>query len=425
MVSCAKESQYIETVELNENLYLVQTDTVTPSFSVYRVDSFQTSGGGYAFIGSVNDPYFGKISSRSFNQFAIATNYYETVGMPSEYFDSIVLVMHSDHRYYGDTLSPWTVNIFEIMQDIDGVNVKYYNNDSLFSKNIAIGTTTKIFRPNVDDSVRVRLADEFGAGIFNLYKNRDEHVITEPAFLQLYRGLMIAPANENKVIYSFGTADSTTYYRLYYHDDQGTPVPKFIDFKSKGINYQFNNISYDPGGGPLEKLKPGGELPSSEVGNLVLVNDLAGITSRIKFPSATQLPLLPNFVSIASATLHIKPLPTSEVNYPLPKSIAIGISSEEAPALTTLYTQDGTAIQLGNLVVDQLNITNTGYSYDCTQLLRSEINTTAYSAHTLTLQPFSESGVRTFSPGRLVAGNAANANARSGINCEILFYHNN
>jgi hypothetical protein len=422
--SCTKESQFIQAVELSDNLYIVETDTVTPVFSVYRLDSFQTSGSGSSYVGEVNDPYFGNINSESYARFGIAINYYETVGLPTESYDSIVLVMHGDHRYYGDTSSLYSIGVKQLKQDVDGAATTYYNHNSLFTSTEILGSTTTTYRPNIDDSVRIKLSDDFGAGIFNLYKNKDYRITNETEFLQYFRGLNIYPGDGNKVIYSFGASDSTMYIRLYYHDDQGTLISKYLDFQSKGGSYQFNHINYDPAGTELETLQAGKEMNSSALGHRIFINDLAGIGTKITFPTIPQLALINNFVRIGSAAFYVSPVPGSFDYFPLIDFVSLGISNEESSVVTTLYSLDGTYQQTGNLNVDLLNGSNTFYLYDLTALMRSEIVSTVYTSNIVYLQSNTGSGTGTVSLNRLVAADATNPIMPSRLACQLLFYKN-
>jgi hypothetical protein len=422
LTACNKQSQYIEAVDLTNDLYIINTDTVKPEFKVYRVDSFQTSATGASIIGAVKDPAFGYISSQSFARFNIAGNYYETVGSATESFDSIVLIMRGDHRYYGDTTSSWSVNVHQLKQDVDGANINYYNQHTLLAATNELGSSSVKFRPHVDDSVRIRLAGDFGSAIFKLYKDRDSRIISETNFLQYFKGLRISPSDNNKVIYSFGSADSSMYIRLYYHDDQGRLVPKYLDFKSTGGRYQFNNIIYDASGSALESLTPGNEISSNELGHVLYVNDLAGIGTKVTFPSVSQLALIDNFVRLGRAQLDVKPIAGSTIGYPLIDYISLGITNAESGVITPLYSADASYIQLGDLYVDLLNGTNTGYQYDLTALLTAEINSNVYTANTVYLQPYNGSGSRTFSLNRLVAADGAQSLQPSTVQCQMLFY---
>ncbi|MEO8582426.1 MAG: DUF4270 family protein [Flavitalea sp.] len=422
LADCTKDPQYIETVTQDPNLFIVQTDTLQPAFIVYKLDSFQTSGSNKAIIGETTDPYFGKTTSKSYLRFKIASNYYGSVGSASETFDSIALIMHTDHRFYGDTNSIWNIEAHELRENLDAVNKNYFNQQSLLTVPTAMGTASIKIRPNVDDSVSVKLSDDFGAEVFNLYKKADSRIFTQDDFQQFFRGLSIEPSAGNNVTYSFNATDSGTTIRLYYHDDQGVHINKTLDFKSEGGSFQFNSISNDPTGTITETLLPGHELLSSTLGNQIYINDLAGVGTKFTLPSLKALPTLPDFVRIETAELQVLPVPQSFAQFPLINFIGLGISVDNGSTLSPVYTADKTSIQNGGLTFDDLKGTGTDYRYDLSAFTKVDITSTIYTTGTIYLQPFSAANGREFSLNRLVAGDDMRANSPSKFLMQLLFF---
>jgi hypothetical protein len=420
--ACTKEPQDIETIQPNKDLYIEVTDTIKPSFTVYRLDSFATSGSNTAIIGSATDPWFGRLESQSFCRFRLATNYYETVGAANEYYDSIVLILHADSSYYGDTSSLWQIKLQALRQEFDASRTVYYNDESLLSYEQELGSAALKFRPHIDDSVRIRLNDTFGSELFDFYKNRDGRIKNEENFQRYFRGLRITSAAGNEVIYRFGASDSTMFIRLYYHEDQGTPVAKYLDFASQGGTYQFNNITCDVSASSLQQLLPGEEIPSENLANRIFVNDLAGIGTKITFPSATSLPALPNFTRLADAVLNLRPIEYSFERFPLIGYLGIGLTSEESATTLPLYSSDNSYIQNGNLHIDLLNGTETKYTYDFGALLRSEMTATPSTTLTAYLQVQSNTSSTIFSMQRLVAADSKHPRQPSLLQTQIIFY---
>jgi hypothetical protein len=419
---CTKQPQYIATVKESNNLYIVETDTLQPSYMVYRLDSFQTSGGNRAIIGENTDPYFGITKAKTYCRFNIAPDNYLLVGSTSESYDSIMLIMHTDRSYNGDTTLPWTASVHALSQDLDAVNGNYYNHQQLSVSATELANASTIVRPHVDDSVRIRLSDSFGGELFNLYKQKNANVSSNDMFQRYFKGLCIEPGAGSKVIYGFNAADTGTLIRLYYHDDQGIHISKTLDFKCAGGNYQFNNIINDPSGTVTEGVVAGHDTPSDQLGHQIFVNDLAGVGTKFTIPTIKTIPTIPNYVRLQSAQLKLVPVPGSFNSLPLIGHLGLGASNQSSTALTPLYTLDNTSIQNGNLSIDLLKGTETSYGYELTAFSQSEILSTVYTTGTLYFQSLSSTNGPLFSLNRLVAADNANPASPSKVILEILFF---
>lgn len=420
--SCTKEPQDIETVQLADDLYIEETDTIAPVYTVYRLDSFATSGSNSAIIGGVSDPYFGRIEAENFSRFKLAINHYQTVGADNEYYDSIMLVMHSDSTYYGDTMSNFNVSVYRLRQEFDASTTTYYNHHYFLSAAEVLGQTTVRFRPQVDDSIQIRLDDNFGRELFEMYRSDDARVQTQDAFQHYLRGLRITGSSSNNSIYRFPSGDSTLYFRLYYHADQGDGVPKYLDFPAEGGSYQFNHITCDVNSTELASLLPGAEIRSEHLNNRFYLNDLAGIGTKITFPSAPAVATLPNFIRLSDAVLAIRPIPGSYDKFPLIPSLGMNLHNEETQNAGPLYSSDNTYIQNGNLSVDPLNTVTTGYSYDVSAIMRNELSATVFTTITASLQPNSNAGSGVFSMQRLVAADNRHTKLPSTLTTQLIFY---
>lgn len=422
IISCTKEPQDIETIQLTDDLFIESTDTITPVYTVFRLDSFQTSGSNTAIIGGVTDPYFGRIESNNFSRFKLATNNYLFVGESNEYFDSVVLIMHCDSTYYGDTMSNFTVSVNKVRQEFDAT-AKYYNHNTLLFSPDVLGETTVRFRPNVDDSIRVRLSNDFGSEIFEMYRKENESVKNQDAFQRYLRGLRIAGSSpNNNVVYRFPSSDSTLYFRLYYHQDVGDPELKHLDFPAEGNTFQFNQITCDVSSSDINALLPGEEIRSEQLNNRFYFNDLAGIGTKITFPSAEKIAAHANFLRVSDAVLFVRPIALSFEKYPLIPSLGMSLYNESTQNKGPLYSDDNSYVQTGNLFVDNLVGTRTGYVYDVASIMRNELSATLYTTITAALQPYSTAGTGIFSMQRLVAADNRHPLQPSTLQTQMIFY---
>jgi len=422
IAACTKQPQDIETVSLTDDLYVPATDTVKPTFTVYRLDSFVTSGTNLSIIGGVTDPAFGRIESQSFCRFKFAEGNPVSENGANPQYDSIVLIMHSDSSSYGDTMTSWKVNVQELDEVFDPTLNLFYNTRAFKSKEVYLGSADVIFRPHVDDSVRIRLNDAFGSALFNLYKTKDPKISNQENFQVFFKGLRISGAPGNETVYRFNSNDSLLVMRLYFHEDKGVSVPKVLDFQSEGGTYQFNNMTCDVSATELDSLLPGNEILSENLNNRIYLNDLAGIGTEITFPSIPNLALLPDFVQLTHAEMHLRPIYNAAGPFPLIPYLALKVTTEENSTASYLYSADNTYVQNGGLNIDLLNPTNTGYTFDLSELLKTEVSSTPLTASTLTLLPLSSQATPVFSMRRLVAADSRNPSQPSLLVTHIVFY---
>lgn len=419
--ACTKEPQDIETVQPLTDLYFSSLDTIAPEYVVYREDSFKTSGSNTAIIGEVNDPVFGIVHAGNFSRVKRPTEGISSIGASNEYYDSLVLIMHADSTYYGDTLSNWTVNVYALVQPFDVSINNRYNTATLSVSEDILGQQTVRFRPNVDDSVRILLSNHFGNELFELFRNKDPKIQTDDAFRDYFKGIKIDGAPGSNAIYRFPVSDSTLLIRLYYHEDEGASIQKFVDFPIEGGTYQFNQLSCEISSTELAMLTPGAEINSRDLQNRIYVNEIAGVNTKMTFPSSAVLATLSNFVSLYKANLTIRPISQSYDKFGLPVFMGISMYTEALPTPTSLKTADNQMVQSGNLLIDNLDPAQTNYSYDISSIVRSSITATVTTAYTAFFNP-DPTATTGFSFFRLVAADNRHPTQPSQLVTESLFF---
>src|SRR5579871_6847093 len=128
----------------NTGANIVLVDTATVLMSTIYVDSTATAATGYHMVGSYNDDYLGKISSRSYFQVAPPTTL-PTLDPRADTYDSIGLVLFAKpgNPYYGDTTvyQTYVVNQIDTLFQFANNQVAWYSNRS-FPLGPDLGSTT-------------------------------------------------------------------------------------------------------------------------------------------------------------------------------------------------------------------------------------------------------------------------------------------
>lgn len=370
---------------------IVMVDTITPALSVVFRDSVPTSQSGIVMAGSYNDPVFGNISVSSF--FELASPSSKPDMHISATYDSLVLQMQSDSSYYGDTSIAQRLDIHQLSSLIEfGEDKTYlYNNSNVPIDASPIGSATISVRPSLKDSVTIRLSDVKGQELFALIRSKSPEILTDADFERFFKGLRIGPADPSTNAAVYGFSDSIT-MRLYYHESNPYISGQYIDFVLTSRNKQFNQIRYDRSNTALNVAIPENrERPSTELAGSVYLQPLTGVLMKMRFPSLRSLLQRSDYIKIMRAELTVAPARGSyNSNYMLPSQLlasSTDVNNQLGGYLATSGSSSSQTIQYGDLIIDWLYGENTGYTYDVTAYLQSEIINNAENTNGLIFAP--------------------------------------
>ncbi len=394
ITSCEKETIDFPTPFVDNNTTnIILVDSSTVEMSTVYVDSFATSGSGTLFAGNYTDPQFGKINAESYMQ----------VGLPSAVtfpngsaFDSIEVILKLNKKYYGDTTIPYTVEVHQLTQDLqfpEGQSASY-NIDSRTYNSTPLGSNQQVIRPNITDTISVRLSQAFGQDLFDKLNTNAPEIQNISQFLNYFKGMAFTGSPSNNLVLGF---NDSAILRLHYFRPGPITEDATIDFIITNAAYSFNHITDDRTGTPLATLGPGNpEIPSSQTGNVAFSQYITGSMTKIRFPNLLSLLNLPGFVKIINAQLLVKPEFNSYSSvYQLPPQLGLSATDQynlPGSFLSLINPSTGTATtQTGNLFIDYIYGTGTVYTYDLTSYLQSQIAITQNNKNGLLLVPLSPS----------------------------------
>lgn len=411
--------QYID----NQHTRVVMVDTITPQVSTVFVDSFPTVGTGVALVGTHSDPYFGKATASTYLEYAPPTGL--TLDSRAT-FDSIILVLRYNKIYYGDTTKDIHLNVQELDQAIVPVSTGTTNVTSLFNTTsftaktplLNRNGTTKTVRilPATTDTIALRLNDQLGITLFNLLKNNSENIQNSDAFINnVFKGIYVSSAATDELL--IGLKDSIS-MRLYYTTPGLESKKEYTTFNLANTSHQFNHIDVDRANTPLGTAGFGRnrkQIASADLGNRAFMQYLTGALTKIQFPSIrSSLLNAPNYFSMLSASLSVKPvLGTYEGIYrALPVAIRASATDRDNYLGNDLIisSTSGSQLQTGNLFINNQEPKQTGYTYDVTSYISSQMNVITINENGLLLAPPSPNHLTRFD--RLVIGDKNNANGQ-------------
>lgn len=269
-------------VQSNTNTYFIDSLTVKPSTIIF--DSLAVSNATRLLVGSYNDPVFGRTFSKSYIQ--LSNSNYDLDN--DAVYDSIAIILKYDNYFYNDTIPNQEFKIYEVLDDIEpDDDDNYYNVTEFEQSTTPIAIKNFVAQPNKQDSLEIKINDDFGSTLFD--KLKDNEINNSDEFLQEYKGLVIeADSTLNTAVLGFST---DSYLRIYYSVDDGDSVleEQTLDFSFNTSN-TFNHINSNKTGTFFEDITSQDiNPPSSETDDSAFIQSGTGITTRLDMPYIKSL----------------------------------------------------------------------------------------------------------------------------------------
>ncbi|WP_348797689.1 DUF4270 family protein [Flavobacterium adhaerens] len=360
IISCDSDTDSGEFVVGSDYLALknkvVSIDTVSVNVSTIKLDSLVTSSTSRILVGNYDDPLFGKIKSDSYFQVsAYSFNLYSQnsdTDATGYVFDSIVMILKYDDYYYADTTQVQTLNVHRVLKNFKpNVNDdSFYNSSSLTYNENSIGTISYRPKPLGNDSIKIRLDNDFGKEVFNKLKNNEIENSTD--FTEFLKGFVLkSSSTSSSSMIGFDT--STSLVRLYYSKGIGGTDDNYnADFTIIDTGKQFNAITSDRAGTSIQDLPLSKMSLSSEyTDNKGFIQSGTGIACRIDFPNIKQLKYIAEKGAIVDAKLIIQPVKNSySTMFALPETLSVYIVDKlnRTKSTFTNYNGDEVVATLNN-----------------------------------------------------------------------------
>lgn len=420
-------SQFID----NSLSDIVKVDTFSADISTVYIDSFSTTSTGTTLFGGYKDPYFGRIDTKTFFEVAPPTT--TASDFTRSIYDSLYITLKLNKNYYGDTTNPVHIDISRLAEPIIPPSVYGDPGSTLYNKNkfsvypTPLGSTDIVVRPNLTDTIHIKLDDNLGKEFFTKIKSASLDFQNTTNFLNYFYGLRIGSTSNSSAI--FGCTDSASII-LAYHNPSLNKDSSRLEFPVTNRNLHFINITADRTGTPLQNLgsinQPGKKnvISSTVTNNASYVQSTSGAMVKIRFPNIQDVQKLPNYTKFLKAQLIIRPvINTYNPVYNLPPRLRLSTTTvmNQLGIDLTQVTSNGTgSVQYGNLVVDYFN-GQTSYSYDVTNYVKSILTDPSY--------PYYQAGILLTPPypafntqfGRAIIGDKNNPNLNSRIELDIYY----
>lgn len=282
--SCKKQPQQIgESLQPNSsNIQVAFSGNQDIVAEVQRVDSISTKSASLSLVGDLNDHHFGNSNISFYTQIGLTSNSLQWEDGATT--DSIVMqVLYSG--YYGDTLTPLTLKIHEVTQDMAGDSAVYYSNTSY---EVGEEWANYTFTPRPKTKTFINGADTIGYNILQIPVNvalgdklMQSDFASNTDFMNYFKGLRFScePAAGTGSICYFNLLNTKSYLRIYYHNDYDTT---FCDFNVSDKYIRFNHFDHDYSAAQAPIIF------NDTATEYLYAQSTAGVRTRLVFPNLAQ-----------------------------------------------------------------------------------------------------------------------------------------
>ena len=222
--ACKKEwNELGSQLVVSDDLELFSFDDQEIKISVVKEDSLRSLNSGTSYIGYLNDPYFGNTTASLYTEFRIPSTDID-FGLLAQ-VDSIVLSLDIAD-YYGDTLSPLTINVREMLETIEtttsdslGVeaSVNIYSTDDFEVDPQLLNTPQQALYPIVNSELNITLSNTFGQHFLDADSS---NFADNESFQSFFNGLYVTVDQglENGLLLGLDLLNNNSKLTLYYHN---------------------------------------------------------------------------------------------------------------------------------------------------------------------------------------------------------------
>jgi len=223
--ACKKEwNELGSQLVVSDDLELFSFDEQEIKISVVKEDSLRSLNTSTSYIGYLNDPYFGKTSASLYTEFRIPSTDVD-FGVFAQ-ADSIVLSLDIA-GYYGDTLSPLTISVREMLETIETTTtdtldvetvINIYSTDDFDVDPQPLNNAQQELLPIASSKLNITLSNTFAQQFLDA---DSANFADNEVFQSFFNGLYIAveQGSENGLLLELDLLNENSKLTLYYHNE--------------------------------------------------------------------------------------------------------------------------------------------------------------------------------------------------------------
>ncbi len=339
-VSCKKKPETplgTDVQDEADGLFAVVSDTSTMEMHTIGYDSVRTYQDQFKYLGSNQDPVFGRTNIGIYTNFSMPNNVSNVSFGDDAVLDSSEIILTFTQNHVGDTTVALRYQVHQLTQMIDRTASYYMDDNIAHSSTTVSDVMRRVSKTGSFYTIRLPLNSTFAAAILN----NPQYLVNNSVFQSTYKGFYITTKNTSLSPTAQGSLmkmdldNSTSGVYLYYHN--GSPSagkePKTYRLPFSGDNAsRFNHVDYDPlsGGNNLLIDQLDGSDTTKGKQNF-FIKGVGGAKTVIRLPFVTNYAdSCPIAVNRAELIFKIDPtFTTTTGNYEPPNMISM-VACDEA-----------------------------------------------------------------------------------------------
>jgi len=359
ILSCKKNTNKViidNTLPENDILYARYQDTFSIILKTQRIDTVRSYNDGFKYLGSNQDPVFGRTDAELYTHFSLPNNI-TNVAFPSDaVVDSAKIILVFTENFVGDTSTPLRYQCYLLTQSMDP-SVSYYSNATFSHQSIALSDiVTKPIKYRGYKTIQIPVYKGFAQSVIS----NSQYLIDNATFQNTYKGFYITTKNSHLnptslqgALMKIDLSNEVSGFYVYYHT--GNPpalreskVYQFTFNNSSSVRVNHFNYDYSSGANSYLYNQLNGDYSSASQN--VFVKGLNGTKVYVDFPFLKNLKSLGNY-SINRA----------EVVFKVDKSFISNDEFYAPPIGMSLLALDSLGREI--FTIDQYNSNNSLLSY--------------------------------------------------------------
>lgn len=337
-VACKKKAEPslgTDVQDAGDALYTVISDSSTIHMHSAKYDSIRSYQDQYKYLGSNQDPVFGRTNAGIFTNFSLPNSVSNISFGEDAVLDSAELILTFTQSFVGDSTTPLRYQVYQLTQLLDKNKSYYTHNSSPFSSGLLCDATRRISKTGSFYTIRLPLNSTYAAALIS----NPAYLVNNSVFQNTYKGFYITTKNSvvspalvagmQGALMKIDLDNPTSGVYVYYHNGlvPSSKDPKIYRFPFSGNDAaRFNKIEYDYSSGGIPLLTDQlDETDTTKGKQNIFLKGVGGAKSIIRLPFLKNYSdSCPIAVNRAELIFNIDPTFTNTIgNYAPPEQICL------------------------------------------------------------------------------------------------------
>ncbi len=235
-------------------LLTVVSDSSTIHMHTVKYDSIRSYNDQYKYLGSNEDPVFGRTNVGIFANFSLQGSVSNISFGEDAVLDSAEMILTFTQSFVGDSTTAMRYQVYQLTQSPDRTKTYYTHNTLPFNANVLSDVSRRVSKTNGFYTIRMPINNSFAAAILN----NPQYLVNNAVFQNTYKGFYITTKNsilspaKQGAIMKMDMDNPVSGVYLYYHNGSPAAGKEAKTYRlpfSSDNAARFNHVQYDPSSG--------------------------------------------------------------------------------------------------------------------------------------------------------------------------------